>query len=185
MAGGDVPGSPLRSLASARRVWIVGGPGCGKSTLAAALADRAGLSPVTLDALYWGPGWAPVETEEFRARIEKELAAGHWVVDGQFPDAVDAFADRADCVVWVDPPLAVAWPRLLRRTLRRWIRREELWGGVRETFWSVVGPRSILWYALKVRRAQQAANQELFDRLGDADVLLVRARGGNVRSLLK
>ncbi len=175
----------MNSLAEADRVWIVGGPGCGKSTLARELAERRGIEPVTLDAFFWGPDWTPVPTKEFLARVDGELAADRWIVDGQFAASVEAFAHRADCVVWTDPPLRVTWPRLLRRTLRRWIRREELWGGVRETLWTVIGPRSILWYAVKVRGSQRRANQELFDRLRGTDVLLLHTRDSDVRSLLE
>ncbi|PNG22750.1 adenylate kinase [Streptomyces cahuitamycinicus] len=175
----------MNSLAEADRVWIVGGPGCGKSTLARELAERRGIEPVTLDAFFWGPDWTPVPTEEFLAHVDGELAADRWIVDGQFAASVEAFAHRADCVVWTDPPLRVTWPRLLRRTLRRWIRREELWGGVRETLWTVIGPRSILWYAVKVRVSQRLANQELFDQLRGTDVLLLHTRDSDVRSLLE
>ncbi|MEU1628602.1 hypothetical protein ABZ746_25475 [Streptomyces sp. NPDC020096] len=174
----------VKDIASPCKVWIVGGPGCGKSTLADALAESTGVQPVALDALYWGPGWTPVPTQEFVSGLGKELDAERWIVDGQYPEAITTFAHHADCVVWVDPPLAVAWSRLLRRTMRRWIRRERLWGGTRETLWSVVGPRSILWYALKVRASQRLANQELFDRLADTGVLLLHARGDDVRSLV-
>ncbi|MFI2783649.1 hypothetical protein [Streptomyces sp. ALB3] len=172
------PGGP-----PAGKVWIVGGPGCGKSTLAGLLAEP-GAPPVRLDALFWGPGWTPVPEDRFLAEIQKALEAPRWVVDGQFPAAVAAYAHTADCVVWVDPPLRVAWPRLLRRTLRRWISREELWGGTRETLWTVVGPRSILWYALKVRAEQRQANLDLFARLSGTGVRLIRFRGGDVRNLV-
>ncbi|MEU5580534.1 hypothetical protein [Streptomyces huasconensis] len=174
----NLPGGP-----PAEKVWIVGGPGCGKSTLAELLAEP-GAPPVRLDALFWGPGWTPVPEDEFLAEIKKALETQRWVVDGQFPAAVAAYAHTADCVVWVDPPLRVAWPRLLRRTLRRWVRREELWGGTRETLWTVVGPRSILWYALKVRAEQRQANLELFARLSETGVRLIRFRGGDVRNLV-
>ncbi|MER8062368.1 hypothetical protein GTY81_28835 [Streptomyces sp. SID8366] len=167
----------------AGKIWIVGGPGCGKSTLAGLLTGSE-APPVCLDALFWGPEWTPVPEEEFLAEVGKALEGERWVVDGQFPAAVAAYAHTADCVVWVDPPLRLAWPRLLRRTLRRWIRRERLWGGTRETLWTVVGPRSILWYALKVRADQQRANQELFARLARSGVRLVRFRGGDVRDLV-
>ncbi len=86
------------ALAEARRVWIVGGPGCGKSTLARALAERRGIPPVTLDALFKNH-LEPVPTEVFLAGVERELTADTWVVDGQFAASVEAFAHRADCVV--------------------------------------------------------------------------------------
>nr|WP_168514164.1 hypothetical protein [Streptomyces sp. S1D4-11]QIY99982.1 hypothetical protein HEP87_46650 [Streptomyces sp. S1D4-11] len=98
---------------------------------------------------------------------------------------METFAHHADCVVWTDPPLRVTWPRLLRRTVRRWIRREELWGGVRETFWTVVGPRSILWYAVRVHSSQRVANQKLFEELSGTGILLLHTRDSDVRSLLK
>lgn len=40
---------------------------------------------------------------------------------------------RADTVVWVDPPRHVVMRRLLTRTVRRGITREELWNGNRES----------------------------------------------------
>lgn len=174
-----------RALTAARRVWIVGTPGCGKSTLSAALTRRTGAPWVQLDEHFWGgPGGRPRPEEEFLARTEAALAPDRWVVDGQYPAAVTAFAGRAECVVWVDPPTTTAFLRLLRRTVRRWIRREVLWGGERETFWTVVGPHSILWYALRQRKAQLRANEELFERLAGSGAVLIRTRRTDVSSLL-
>ncbi|MFF4189004.1 hypothetical protein ACFYZ9_38020 [Streptomyces sp. NPDC001691] len=187
MAGKKPPvtgGSQAPAGGPPDRIWIVGGPGCGKSTLAAHLAKARGLTCVSLDTHFWGPAWTPVPEADFVAGVGAELRGERWVVDGQFPAAVDAYAGTSDCLIWVDPPLHVAWPRLLRRTLRRWIRREELYGGTRETLWTVIGPRSILWYALKVRTPQRRANEALFTRLTGTGIRLIRFRGTDVRSLV-
>ena len=164
-------------LANARRVWVVGTPGAGKSTLSQALSEHLGASHVQLDGLYWAPGGGAVPEREFLAALAAELSSDRWVVDGQYPAAVKEFAGRADCVVWLDPPAALSWLRLLKRTLRRWVRREVIWGGTRETWWTVLGPRSILWYALRVRREQRAANASLVARLSAAGAVVVHYRG--------
>jgi hypothetical protein len=56
----------------------------------------------------------------------------------------------ADTIVWLDLPVHVWLPRLLRRTARRIVRRQELWGGNRETlrgaFW---GLDALIPYALR------------------------------------
>ena len=57
---------------------------------------------------------------------------------------------NADVVVWLDLPVRIWLPRLVRRTFGRLIRREELWNGNRETVRSVIfGRDSLLWYALR------------------------------------
>jgi hypothetical protein len=51
--------------------------------------------------------------------------------------------------VWLDLPIRVWLPRLLRRTAVRLVRRQELWNGNRETLRGVVwGRESLIGYAL-------------------------------------
>ena len=58
--------------------------------------------------------------------------------------------DAADLVVWLDLPLRVWLPRLLRRSARRIRGREELWNGNRETLRNVLGSRdALLLFALR------------------------------------
>src|SRR4051812_36074483 len=58
--------------------------------------------------------------------------------------------DMADTVVWLDLPIHVWLPRLVRRTSRRIRGREPLWNANRETLWTAIGgPDSLLGYALR------------------------------------
>jgi adenylate kinase family enzyme len=123
----------------------------GKTTLGRELARRLGVRFVELDALNHGPGWTEATPDELRARVEPLIADEGWVVDGAYRSKLgDLVLRNADLVVWLDLPRRVWVPRLLRRTIRRIVWREELWSGNRETFRnSFLSRSSLLLFALR------------------------------------
>ena len=83
------------------------------------------------------------------------IDGGYW---GKLGDRV---LRNADVVVWLDLPVRIWLPRLIRRTSVRVIRREELWNGNRETVRSFVFSRdSLLWYALRSHRRHRRVYPE-------------------------
>lgn len=128
-----------------RRIWIKGASGAGKTTLAEAVARRLGVDHVELDALHHDPGWSPAPAELLQARVRGALDdARGWVVDGNYDSKLGRLVlERAQLIVWLDLPLVTKLARLTRRTLRRWLTREVLWNGNRETLknalWGVDG----------------------------------------------
>ncbi|MBD1918479.1 MULTISPECIES: AAA family ATPase [Cyanophyceae] len=116
------------------RISIVGPTGSGKTTLARQVAQRCLLSHVELDALQWEPNWTPAEPQVFRDRVTAALSGDRWVVDGNYSAVRDIVWGRDDTVVFLDYPFGLVMGRLLRRTWRRSLHREELWNGNRETF---------------------------------------------------
>lgn len=120
-----------------RRIVIKGTSAAGKSTVAAALAKRLGLTHIELDALHHGPNWQAATPEELRARALAAMAAAPngWVIDGNYDGKLEGTVlDAADTIVWLDLPLGVKLVRLLRRTLHRVRHDVELWNGNRETW---------------------------------------------------
>jgi adenylate kinase family enzyme len=135
-----------------RRVAVTASAsGNGKTTVGRALAERLGVAFVELDGLVHGPGWTEISDEELRARLAPILAGERWVIDGGYRRKIgDLVLARADTVVWLDLPMHVWLPRLVRRTVRRIRNREVLWNGNteswRDAFW---GRESLVWYALR------------------------------------
>ncbi|MFJ1646706.1 hypothetical protein [Streptomyces sp. NPDC088258] len=159
------------------RFWVVGTPGAGKSTLARQLATALDLRYVELDDPFWAAGWQPEDPDTFLSTVARLLDGPAWIADGQYGGAVAAHANRAHAIIWIDPPLRVSLPRLVRRTLSRAWRREPLWAaGNTESWRHALGSESVIWYALSVHRAQRRANEELFRRLAPLDVVLIRVR---------
>jgi hypothetical protein len=88
----------------------------------------------------------PAPEEVLRSRVAAATAGSAWVVDGNYAIVRDLTWGRADTLVWLDYPLALVLGRLLRRTLTRMWRREELWGtGNREEWGNVFFARDSLF----------------------------------------
>ncbi|MFC4454869.1 AAA family ATPase [Deinococcus sonorensis] len=115
-----------------RRVIVTGTTGSGKTTLARAVAGKLGVPHAEQDAWNHLPGWQEAPLEQFRASVARFTAQDGWVMDGNYTKAQDIGWARADTLIWLDYPAPLVFWRLLRRTLRRGLTREELWNGNRE-----------------------------------------------------
>jgi adenylate kinase family enzyme len=138
------------TIPTVRRVSVVGNSGSGKSTLAAGLAARLGVPFVELDSIFHQPGWTELPRDEFRARVADRAAGDAWVIDGNYTAVRDLVWARADTVVWIDLPRRLVMRRVIGRTIRRAVLRQELWNGNREpsSNWLTLDPeRSIIMWA--------------------------------------
>jgi len=141
-----------------RRVALIASAsGNGKTTVGRALADRLGVPFVELDALVHGPNWTETPDDELRALVEPIVRSDGWVIDGTYRRKLGTLVlDAADTIVWLDLPLRVWLPRLLRRTARRLTGRERLWNDNRETLRSVFwGRESLIGWALRTHFARR------------------------------
>jgi adenylate kinase family enzyme len=110
-----------------RRVLVAGTTGVGKTTTAGRIGRVLGIPHTEIDSLQHGEHWVPRPT--FEVDVEAYTSEPAWVTEWQYRVVRQMLAERADTLVWLDlPPLFTFW-RLLRRTVRRRIRHEELWNG--------------------------------------------------------
>lgn len=117
-----------------QRISVVGNSGSGKTTLARRLAWALGVPHLELDSVFHLPNWQPLDSEEFRAVVSQFTSAPAWIVDGNYSAVRDIVWDRADTVIWIDPPRHTVMRRLAARTFRRMATGTELWNGNRERF---------------------------------------------------
>lgn len=118
------------------RVSVVGSAGSGKSTIAQTIGAHNGLTVIELDELMHGPNWRPTPTPQFRAEVLAAIVATGekgWVIPGNYRTVADLVQRQADTIVWLDLPRRVVMTRLVKRSLRRAVTRERVWGGNRET----------------------------------------------------
>jgi adenylate kinase family enzyme len=115
-----VNGSPGdgNALAEAQRIYIVGPPGSGKSTLGRRLSQVTGLPVHDLDEVYrHGGGRNPPRPEiERDAAVSQIIGSRRWIVEGVHLGWTDELMDAAQVIIWLDH---LSWPRLAVRMTRR------------------------------------------------------------------
>jgi adenylate kinase family enzyme len=159
-------------------VSIQGISGSGKTTLGRVLAARLGVPHLETDALVHGPDWAETPDDELRAAVAPLIRSDGWVIDSDYRRKLGTLVlEHADTVVWLDLPLHVCLGRLLRRTVGRVRRSEELWNRNRESWRSAFwGWDSLFAYAVRKHVSQRRSLPELFARPELAHLELVRLR---------
>ena len=122
--------------------------GAGKSTAARRIAGRLGLEFHEMDALAIGPGWST--PTDFVPTMQRIIARPGWVIDSWGYEAVrDLLWAAADAVVWLDYPRRVVLPRVVRRSVRRTVTAERIFGGNRETVTSWFRRSHPVWHAVR------------------------------------
>lgn len=143
-----------------QRVLVMGSSGSGKSTFAKALAERLAVPFVSLDGLFWKPGWVEPDKAEFAAHVAAATAGEAWVIDGNYISHGGAERrERADTVCWFDLPTLTCLAGVVGRSLRSYGRvRPEMAPGCPEqidlgfyryvwTFRKEQRPRLLAWFA--------------------------------------
>jgi adenylate kinase family enzyme len=135
-----------------RRIAVFGKGG--KTTLSKALAERYGLEFVELDELKHQANWTELPVEEHReaARERFDQAERGWISDGNYGDLRSMIFERVETVIVLALPWRVMAWRTLKRTVRRFVTREELWNGNRESVRSTIFSRDSVVYDLYHRR---------------------------------
>jgi adenylate kinase family enzyme len=98
------------------RILVMGSSGSGKSTFARRLCAITGLPIVSLDALFWKPGWVESGAAEFSQRVTEAAQQPRWIMDGNFVSHVGELRrNLADAVIWFDLPTRTCMTGIISR----------------------------------------------------------------------
>jgi adenylate kinase family enzyme len=102
-----------------RRVLVMGCSGSGKSTFARELAGKLDLPFVSIDRIYWQPGWREPVISDFTTRMMLEAEKPAWVMDGNYiTNGAGALRrERADTLIWFDLPRWICMLGIIRRSV--------------------------------------------------------------------
>ncbi|MHC2251203.1 adenylate kinase family enzyme [Bradyrhizobium embrapense] len=100
-----------------QRVLVMGSSGSGKSTFARRLSAMTGILTVSIDALFWKPGWVESDKDEFERRMSEVARAPRWIMDGNYTrhGAGELRRELADTIIWFDLPRSTCMLGIFRR----------------------------------------------------------------------
>jgi adenylate kinase family enzyme len=163
------------------RIVVHGASGSGKTTLARNLSRVLGVPQLELDALYHQANWTGLDDELFRQRVSVIVRQPSWVSDGNYRIVRDLLWSRAELIVFLDLPRRQVVSRVLRRTIRRSLTREELWNGNREHLRNLLSAdperNIVLWSWSTHHRYHGVVPAEARERAPQAGVIMLRTRG--------
>lgn len=146
-----------------RRVLVLGSSGSGKSTFARRLSAATRIPMVSLDALYWQPGWRPADPFSFERRVTDAANEPTWIMDGNYLNQGAGALRRAlaDTIIWFDLPRWVCMTGIFLRIVRTYGEvRPEMAAGCPEK----LDPEFIR-YVWAYRRQQRPKQLEFFKGL--------------------
>ena len=161
----------------AQRINVVGTTCTGKTTVARRLSQVLRISHVEMDALFWEPDWTPAPADILAQRVAEATSLDRWILDGNYSVVRGLIWPKATGIVWLDYPLAVVFPRLFSRTVRRIFVKEELWNGNRERFRVQFMSRdSLFLWALRTHRRRRKQTGALLQQPEYAHLEVVHLR---------
>jgi adenylate kinase family enzyme len=159
------------------RVVVQGASGSGKTSLAVAIASALGAAHLELDGLYQQANWTPLDLEEFRSQVQRFVERPRWVVDGNYSHVRDILWPLATTIVFIDLPKRVVMTRVIKRTILRIARREQLWNGNRESWRNALSRdptrNIILWSWNSHARYHDEVPRDARDAIGAERVIVL------------
>ena len=154
-----------------RRVLVAGTSGSGKTALASRIATSLQVPHVEIDSLFHGPSWT--KRPSFEDDVRLFSAGPSWVTEWQYDSVRTHLADLADLLVWLDLPKVTVMRQVIRRTVVRRLRRQQLWNGnVEAPLWTVLtDPEHIVRWAWNTYPKTAARVGEVLARRTDLPIV--------------
>lgn len=167
----------MQSIFIGSRIWIVGPPGAGKTTLSKLIREKLDIPYYELDQYFWELDWVKKDKVLFINDVSKICGTNKWIIDGQYPQALNVIIKNIDTFIWLDINLFTVLYRVFRRSLKRLITQEVLWNGNKEKITHVIG--DFFPYIIKTFNSGRAANKTLYGKLLARQINCYHIRSSN------
>jgi adenylate kinase family enzyme len=167
------------SLLTPDRILVLGVSGSGKSTATRQLATAISAEPFDFDDhVLWAAAseaaWTHRSPREQRRRAESIVSHRRWVMAGLGNECKEIILSRTDLIVYLAYSHRVTLSRLLSRSLRRVLLREQACNGNRESWRQLFSRDSIIWWWWQSRNRPRTEIPRLEADPASPDMIVLR-----------
>lgn len=146
-----------------KKIWVIGGPGAGKTTVSQELSNGLGYAHLELDRFVWEKNWKKSDDESMRERVRTALAIDSWVVDGQYDPITEMILEACDSVIFLDVNIITRFWRVLSRSVSCCLIQKELWNGNKESWGRLFSQNSMPVYVFKSASCEAKKNHGIYE----------------------
>lgn len=146
-----------------KKIWVIGGPGAGKTTTSKTLSNGLGYAHLELDRFVWEKNWKKSDDESIRERVRAALAIDSWVADGQYDPIADMMIEACDSVIFLDINIITRFWRVLSRSVSHCLLQKELWNGNKESWRRLFSQNSMPVYVFKCASSEAKKNHGIYE----------------------
>lgn len=106
----------IDSMETMNRIFIIGCPGSGKSSLGRIIKDKKDLPLYYLDMIYHLPDKTHITAEAFTKKLKTITDNDKWIIDGVYFNYVKEYFHKADTIFYLDIPLDICLESVKRRS---------------------------------------------------------------------
>ncbi|MFH1916599.1 MAG: hypothetical protein ABIJ21_05010 [Nanoarchaeota archaeon] len=111
------------------RIYIIGGPGSGKSYAAKKISRHLNTPSLDLDTIFWAKedtNYTKKASEKERDKLlVKTITKKSWIIEGSYTKWVSPIIQSADTIILLKPPTLIRSLRLIKRSIGRTLTREK------------------------------------------------------------
>ena len=144
-----------------KRIWVIGCPCSGKTTVASLLSKLFNIPLIELDDLYWGHNWTRADSVTFSSQVDKLTNQNSWIVTGDYDDSSKIIYQKVNTIIFLDVSFIIAFTRLIKRTFNNIITRKDLGHCNKESLKRLFSKDSMIIYLFKIHKKSRIKNLTL------------------------